>query len=129
MEKIHDVIALSKKNVAKCPWCKQKTAEQYVTFLKDEIAELEEAFQNNDLKNIEEELGDVLWSALTLAYLCERDKRIKPDVIISRVLEKFKLRKPWLLTDETVTLDNASRIWEAAKKKEKAKRVHKTDQK
>ncbi len=122
MQGLNELIELSKKNVTKCPWCKEKTQETYFPLLMDEIKELKAAFKNNDLDNLEEELGDILWVTLTLIYICERDKKVDSDKVIKRVLEKFKSRKPWLLTGEPVSREEAGRIWEDAKKKEKGRK-------
>lgn len=121
MQEIHELLMLSRKNIHKCPWCKEKTPENYFTLLKEEITELEIAFKNNDLENVKEEIGDVLWDTISLLYVCERDKNVKPNEVLLAVLKKFKTRKPWLLTDQAVTQEEASRIWQEAKKKEKGK--------
>ncbi|MGV8085790.1 MAG: MazG nucleotide pyrophosphohydrolase domain-containing protein [Candidatus Bilamarchaeum sp.] len=118
--KISKLIELSEKNVELCPWCKEKSSGFYFTQLKSEIEELENAFKNNDLDNIEEEIGDVLWDTITLVLICEREKKVDSTKIITRVLEKFERRKPWLLTGQKVTREESGRIWDEAKKLEKS---------
>ncbi|MBI5223705.1 hypothetical protein HY990_04755 [Candidatus Micrarchaeota archaeon] len=117
--KIIELIDLSRKNTEICEWCKDQSSRDYLARLKDEVAELELAFKNNDLKNIEEELGDVLWDTITLAYICEREGKLKSDAVISGVLAKFARRKPWLIRGEKVSKEEAGRIWVEAKRKEK----------
>ena len=125
MKNISSLISLSKKNLSVCPWCSVKPSLEYFKFLKDEIVELEEALKKDDLDNIEEELGDVLWVTLTLILICEREKKVQSEMLVDRILKKFIGRKPWLLTNEKVTSDEAVKIWNEAKKKEKEAKLSK----
>lgn len=125
MKNLGELVSLSKKNVSLCPWCSVKPSLEYFKFLKDEISELEDAFKNNDFDNVEEELGDVLWVILTLTLICEREKKVQSEKVIDRVLDKFAKRKPWLLKNQKVTSDEAVKIWNEAKKKEKEAKLSK----
>ena len=116
------LIDLARKNLELCEWCAQKTPEQYFEHMKKEVKELEEAFLKNDFDNVEEELGDVIWVCFVLAYLCERDKKIKTTKVIERILKKIATRKPWLIEGKKVSAEEADRIWNEAKKKEKRER-------
>ncbi len=53
--------------------------------LEKEIAELKAAIQNGDSSNIEEELGDVLFSAVNVSRLCGTDA----EYALTRSCEKF----------------------------------------
>lgn len=116
---------LSKKNLALCDWCNQKSSLEYLKLLKDEISELEQAFQKSDFDNIEEELGDVFWDLLILSLICEKEGKVNANRIIPRILEKFSNRKPWLISGELVTREQAAKIWVAAKLKEKMDKENK----
>lgn len=118
-----EFIDLLEKNLTVCPWCSKKSSTEYFEFLKNEVFELETAIKNSDSQNIEEELGDVLWVTLTLILMCEREKIVQSDLVVSRVIKKFLARKPWLLSGEKVTSDQAIKIWNDAKKKEKEKKL------
>lgn len=127
---ILQLLELIQKNASSCPWCIEKSSDYYFDRLKGEVGELQEAFKKNDLDNIEEELGDVLWDTLTLALICERENKINSSKVISRVLEKFARRKPWLISGQKVTKEESARIWVEAKKLEKEqKKSRKTDEK
>jgi hypothetical protein len=50
---MHKLIDLAEKNVKHCPWCSEKTSEDYFKFLLDEVRELKAAFKNKDYGNAE----------------------------------------------------------------------------
>ena len=120
------LIDLARKNIELCEWCAQKTPEQYFEYMLKEVKELEEAFLKKDFDNVEEELGDIIWVCLVLAFLAERDKKINPIKMMERILKKIANRKPWLITGQIVSAKEAEMIWNEAKKKEKAEKNPKT---
>ena len=56
--------------------------------LDEEINELKEAANSNDIENISDELGDVLFMTVNLA----RRLNVDPDAALNKVCEKFKKR-------------------------------------
>ena len=56
--------------------------------LDEEINELKEAANSNDIENIYDELGDVLFMTVNLA----RRLNVDPDAALNKVCEKFKKR-------------------------------------
>ena len=119
-KKLIELLKLTKLNVDRCPWCKGQRLEEYISYLKDEVRELEEALAKKDFSNFEEELGDVLWDTLIIAHLAESEGKMNGRNSIERILKKIANRKPWLLNGEKVTKEQASQIWIDAKAKEKA---------
>ncbi len=84
--------------------------------LKDEVRELDEGLQNNDIENIEEEVGDVIAIAAEIAHM----KGLDPDVAVMKRNDKFIKRfdimqqisdKP---LNENSKLENRN-LWEKAK--------------
>lgn len=114
------LVSISQLNVNVCPWCSERTSDEYLNELLGEMNELKTAFDKNDNFNIEEEIGDILWDAINLAHICEKERRISSDAVIERILKKIENRKPWLIEGRSVTKDEAARIWNDAKKREKA---------
>ncbi len=110
---------LSRKNAAHCPWCRDKGSEAYVHELKDELRELLEAFDKKDYENVREEIGDVIWDAVVLAHICEREGKFKGDDVIESIIKKIERRKPYLIEGRNVTVEEAKKIWQEAKQKEK----------
>lgn len=110
---------LAKKNVLHCPWCNSLNSKTYFTYLKAELKELESAFRKKDYNNVQEEIGDVIWDAVVLAHICEREGKFSAKSAVKNILEKIQRRKPYLVNGKKVSLKESQEIWKEAKLKEK----------
>lgn len=87
--------------------------------LRDEIDELLEARQGNSSEHIEEELGDVLFSAVNLA----RHLKVDPDAALQKANRKFEKRFRYIeknvlsrnISVEEATLEEMDALWDEAK--------------
>jgi len=101
------------------PWVSKVTSEEYSKEIVDEANEVIEAIKNKDNKNLQEELGDLLWDLLTLINIAEEEGKIDSKEVIKEVIEKIKRRKPYVFEGKTVSREEARKIWNDVKKKEK----------
>ncbi len=113
------LMALARKSAVHCPWCKEKSCEEFVHELENEVRELAGALSKMDYANVREEIGDVVWDALVLAHICEREGKFNGDDVIREIIRKIERRKPYLINGDIVSLEEAKRIWHEAKRKEK----------
>jgi len=68
------------------------------------------------VKELQSEIGDVLFNALLLALVAERDLGISAACCFAGIRDKIIRRCPHVFGDETaVTVDDASALWMAAK--------------
>lgn len=87
--------------------------------LREELAELEAAVQSGDAPHIDEELGDLLFSAVNLA----RFRKSDPEVLMANANTKFEQRfaimerslKQQGLDLDSATLAQMESAWQAAK--------------
>ena len=105
--------------VARCPWLKQRTLEQYAHELRAEADEVLLALANDDQANLKEELGDLLWDTLICARLAERAGHFPAHEVVDEVVAKMRRRKPYVFDGTEVTAQEAERIWAAVKAWEK----------
>ena len=87
--------------------------------LKSEVTELQSALQAQDENNIEEELGDVLFSAVNVARLCGKDAEEMLTGSCNKFIERFQ-RVERLSNEEQISLKDASleqliALWKKAK--------------
>ena len=61
IKELERLISIVKELREKCPWDKKQTTESLRTLTIEEVYELSEAITNRNNKNIEEELGDLLY--------------------------------------------------------------------
>jgi len=88
--------------------------------LKEEVAELEEAISENDSSHMQEELGDVLFSAVNIARFINADA----ENVLYNACEKFISRfskMEQIARENNIVMDGASLetldgLWEQAKK-------------
>lgn len=62
--------------------------EDLVEQIRSECLEIEEAFQKGDKKHLQEEIGDVILAAISLAIFCNYD----PEITLKNSIEKYKKR-------------------------------------
>ncbi|MEK9160008.1 MAG: MazG nucleotide pyrophosphohydrolase domain-containing protein [Patescibacteria group bacterium] len=106
-----------------CPWDKKQTLESLAPKVLEEAQELLEAVQKGDLENIEEELGDVLFTLIMLAEIAKDEGKFDIDSAMTKVGEKFISRHTWVFGGDTVTTpEEAVEQWNKNKAAEKAKK-------
>ena len=128
-----------------CLWTQEKTADQLVEYTKSELLEVTEAIENRRLltqektedgddddgtkavlphpsDDLESEVGDLLFDALLLARICERDfSDCTLEGMLRRVSEKIVRRCPHVFAGEVISSSaDAAAIWQREKAKEKA---------
>ena len=123
--------------VQQCPWTAHKTTDQMVEYSHSELEEIKEAIENRKTQtssatccnthvrssdDLESEIGDLLFDALLLARICERDfEHVTLRGALERATEKITRRCPHVFAGERVeTAAEASAIWLREKAKEKA---------
>jgi uncharacterized protein YabN with tetrapyrrole methylase and pyrophosphatase domain len=100
------------KNLDTCPWLKIQTLESLKHALENEGIEVREAIDADSRKDIEEELGDVLYVVLTLILIAQRDGITTLEQTMNGVVKKMIHRKPWVFGDLQVdTPEEAARLW------------------
>ncbi len=120
MKKSFEELYLALKvNREKCHWASKVDIEEYSDELISEIEEVKKAVKNNDMKNLKEEVGDMLWDAIFLAIIAEEKAGFELKEALQGALDKLKRRKSWMFEGKDVTIEEARRIWREAKAKEK----------
>lgn len=104
-------------------WFKDRSLLEHSQGVLDEIEEVQIAVKNNDVDNLEEELGDVLWDTMCLIGIAERDYDLDFEKIVCRVVDKFKNRKPHIFEKKFVDADTEVEIWNMAKSQEKGREI------
>lgn len=106
-----------------CPWDKKQTLDSLAPKVLEEAQELIEAVQKNDLENIEEELGDVLFTLIMMAQVAREEGTFDMGTAMEKVGEKFISRHTWVFgTDKAGTPEEAVELWMRNKDKEKAQK-------
>jgi XTP/dITP diphosphohydrolase len=109
---------------AKCPWDMKQTFQSLRHLTIEETYELTDAILQNDLKSIEEEVGDVLLHLVFYAKLGSETGQFDIASILERLNAKLIHRHPHIYGDVTVAdEEEVRRNWEKLKLKEGKKSV------
>jgi len=106
-----------------CPWTKEQTVLSFAEAMLNEAEEAVAAARKKDVKNLREEIGDVIWDAIMTAYIAEENGFFTVDDVMKEVVEKMHRRKPFVFSGRQVTLEEAKRLFADAKRKEKLIRI------
>ncbi len=102
-----------------CPWDKEQTLTSLQPYLLEEVHELIEAIDLKDPQKMKEELGDVLYTAIFVASLGEKEGFFTLDESIQSITEKLIRRHPHIFGDVKVEgSEEVMRNWEEIKRQE-----------
>jgi MazG family protein len=111
-----------------CPWDREQTHKSILSCLLDETYEFFEAVENEDVKGMREELGDLLLQVVLHAEMAQETGAFSIDEVARDINEKLIRRHPHVFGD--VQADSSKEVlknWETIKKGEKKHRKYLVD--
>ncbi|GAB1410285.1 nucleoside triphosphate pyrophosphohydrolase [Desulfovibrionales bacterium] len=106
---------------AGCPWDKEQTPLSLCDYVIEECFELVEAIRKNDVSEIAEELGDVLFLLLFIGRYLDREHPDFLENALTGNVAKMIRRHPHVYTSEQAAdVPQVLQNWEEIKKQEKA---------
>lgn len=107
------------KSITYCGWMQTRNTKNFIDSFKKEIQELETEIDKGDKENVQEEAGDVLYVTLTLLLLAQKEHHFNLPQLMDNVVEKLRRRKPFIFENRMVSKEEAEKLWQEAKQKEK----------
>lgn len=103
-----------------CHWDMKQTHESIRQHVIEEAYEVVDAIDNDDVDNLVEELGDLLFQVVFHAELGSEDGYFNFGDIVTNVCKKMYSRHPHVFGDvKAGNVDEALESWESSKQKEK----------
>ena len=103
-----------------CPWDRKQTPGTLSVYLIEEIYELVEAIASDNTEAVLEELGDVLFQVLFVAYLYEQDRRFSLQQVLEKIIGKMIHRHPHVFgTEKVESAGEVKQRWRQIKQQEK----------
>jgi XTP/dITP diphosphohydrolase/tetrapyrrole methylase family protein/MazG family protein len=104
-----------------CPWDREQTHRTICDCLVEEVAELVQAIDRDDVENLREELGDLLFHVAMHAQMAAEAGKFTFDDVAREVNEKMVRRHPHVFGDgaKLGSADAVVTQWEQIKLKEK----------
>ncbi|MCX7992019.1 MAG: nucleoside triphosphate pyrophosphohydrolase, partial [Proteobacteria bacterium] len=105
-----------------CPWDRAQTMESYKKYILEEVYELFDAIEKNNLKDISEELGDLLLNILLMATILKERGGNKIEEILINLNKKIISRHPHVFDkNKEYSLDSSYKSWVNEKREKENK--------
>ena len=101
-----------------CAWDRKQKVSAFKTFMLEEVYEIIEAIEKEDLSELKEELGDLLFHIVFIAQICKERGAFDIQDIIENVYTKMYRRHPHVFQKEDLGAPIEEK-WEELKRKEK----------
>ena len=113
-----------------CPWDIRQTSQSIAGYTLDETHELIDAIEANDIENLKEELGDLLFNIVFHARIAEENGQFDFNDVARGITDKMQRRHPHVFgegRDQNWSDETLARQWQAIKEEEKRQRGKSVD--
>lgn len=121
----YDLIEIVRKlrSEGGCPWDRKQTHDSLTGCIEEESGEVVSAIKNQDMENLCEELGDLLYLIVMNAEIAEDNKEFSMEDITEGICAKMVRRHPNVFGDVKVnSWEEGVDLWNQIKKQEKSKK-------
>jgi MazG family protein len=120
MDKLLWVMARLRDPSGGCPWDLEQDFKSIAPYTIEEAYEVADAIDRGDMKDLKEELGDLLLQAVYHAQMAKEQSLFSFDDVAASVADKMISRHPHVFGDKNAaSADEVVGIWDAQKAKEK----------
>ncbi len=103
-----------------CPWDIEQTFKTISAFTIEEAYEVADAIEREDMHDLKDELGDLLFQVVFHARMAEEQGDFSFDEVIEAISEKLVRRHPHVFADDVVeSHEQLHRAWEQHKRSER----------
>lgn len=103
-----------------CPWDQKQTFDSIVPHTIEEMYEVVDAIHNQDWRNLQEELGDLLFQVIFYSQMASEQQLFDFDDVVKGINDKLVRRHPHVFSDENIeSEEELNTRWEQEKQKEK----------
>jgi len=120
IQRLLDVMARLRDPEGGCPWDVEQTFATIAPYTIEEAYEVADAIERNDLKELKEELGDLLFQVVFHARMAEEAGHWGFDDVVEAVAEKLIRRHPHVFADAGWRTSQEQTVhWEQIKAEER----------
>ena len=115
-KKFSDLLNIMKKLRQECPWDKKQTAESLRQYLLEETYEVIESIDNQEWKELGNELGDLLLQIVFQSEIAEEKSLFTIENVIDNINKKLIERHPHVFAEKKVnSAEDVADNWEHIK--------------
>jgi len=125
ISRLLDIMAALRTPKTGCPWDLEQTFATIAPYTIEEAYEVADAISRNDLDDLREELGDLLFQVVFHARMAEEAKAFDFGDVVKAIADKLIRRHPHVFGDKAgpATQEQIRATWEVIKRQEKAERA------
>ena len=106
-----------------CPWDKEQTIDSIKGYTIEEAYEVVDAIERNDLDDLRDELGDLLFHIIFYSEMADEENHFKFLDVVKQANEKLERRHPHVFSELKVeNSEQVKHIWEQIKHEERDKK-------
>ena len=121
IDRLLGIMAQLRDPVAGCAWDLEQTFATIAPYTVEEAYEVADAVERGDLRDLKEELGDLLLQVVFHARMAEEVGQFAFDDVADAISEKMVRRHPHVFGGEDQrTSDEQTKAWEVIKARERA---------
>ena len=121
IEKLLDVMRQLRDRETGCAWDIEQTFETIAPYTIEEAYEVADAIQRNDLSDLQDELGDLLFQVVFHAQMASEQDSFAFDDVVKSIVDKMVRRHPHVFGDAKFANEAELKAsWEATKAAERA---------
>ena len=121
IERLKALMARLRDRENGCPWDVEQTYKTIAPYTIEEAYEVSDAIARNDMADLKEELGDLLFQVIFYSQMAKEDGVFDFDAVTTAITDKMVRRHPHVFGDaEQRTADSQTRAWEVQKAAERS---------
>lgn len=124
-KKFEDLVSLAAhlRSPEGCPWDREQSLKTIHKFIIEEAYEVVEALDSENVDELVEELGDLLFQVIFAGQIASEQGKFDIDVIINELHEKLVRRHPHVFGEiKANNAEEAIKSWQTEKLKEKKRK-------
>lgn len=107
-----------------CPWDRRQTFESMIHCVTEEAEEVAQAVKRQDMDNLCEELGDLLFQVIFYSQMAQEQDLFAFEQVVDRISAKMVRRHPKIFGGRVPeTGEEEGSLWEQIKRAEKAEKA------
>ena len=136
IEKLQEIMAMLRDKVHGCPWDLDQTLVSLIPHTIEEVYEVADAIEKNDIDNIVDELGDLLFQVIFYAQIGNEEKIFNFEDVANAIVRKLLRRHPHVFPTgdaksfgrgKKISSDEVVTNWESIKLEEKREKLEESN--
>ena len=119
IRRLLEIMATLRDREQGCPWDLEQTFESIAPYTIEEAYEVADAIERGALRELEDELGDLLFQVVFHSRIAEESGALAFADVTRRICEKMVRRHPHVFAGERIERGRHADAWEASKRRER----------